>query len=394
MFFASQKRRRKHLRNFRSRRNCASKQYRSLESRQLLAFLPPPVMTTNVADFAHTIDDAIVRVDDQQRLVIRTTGQENRIDLRLDQGYLQVNRESVFSSALEIDLSQYQRIVMIGGGEDELRVWGTELTAQMHPDRLWVAGESRSFSSGLSGSLELHGNGFEHVEVNDSGQQDYGPLLHLSRNRIRMHGSAGVERLDMVSTNNFSVKTSVSMTGDDFYFSANTFGDLYVTGRGGNDFASLAGTRGFEAGAVLNDSSASSGNDIYTGRNNWSRIQNDLWDARFVDFETQRVNLLSGEDSAMIADTNRPAAWYRADGQDLVGAFRRLMNVEAIQVTGSDVTSEVLLEPVAENATLDVAADSYRWSGDFAAAADTPRYLAEAFPPTFEWTFDSFDRLA
>lgn len=392
MFFASQKRRRKLQRSNRSRRKGASKQYSQLESRQLLAFLPPPVMTTNVADFAHTIEDAIVRVDDQQRLVIRTTGQENRIDLRFDQGFIQINRDSQFSTALQIDLSQYQRIVMIGGGEDELRVWGTGLSAQIHPNRLWVAGESNSLE-GASGSLVLHGNGFEHVEVNDSGQQDFGPLLHQSNNRIRMFGSDGVERLDMNSRNNFSIKTSVSLTGDDFYFSANAFGDLYVTGRGGNDFASLAGTRGF--GATLSHLSAANGNDVYTGRDNWSRIQNDLWDARFVDFETQRVDLLSGNDSANVADTNRPAAWYRVNGRDLVGAFRRFVNVEAIRVTGSDVGNEVLVEPTAAgDVTLAVEADSYRLSGNLKTPASSPLHLAETFPDSFEWTFESFDRIA
>ena len=393
MFFTSRKRHNTCLQANRSRgKSATNKQYAPLESRQLLAFLPPPVMTTNVADFAHTIEDAIVRVDNQ-RLVIRTVGEENRIDLRLDQGYLQINRESSFSTALEIDLSQYQRIVMISGGDDELRVWGTDLSAQMHSDRLWVGGESHSLSTGQSGSLNLHGSGFEHVEVNDSGQQDFGPLRHVSSNRIRMYGSAGVERLDMSSSNNFSIKTSVSMTGDDFYFSANAFGDLYVTGRGGNDLASLAGTRGFEAGAIVNDLSGSNGNDIYTGRDNWSRIQNDLWDARFVDFETQRVNLFSGEDTATVADANRPAAWYRVDGSELVGAFRRFVNVEQIQITGLDTGNDVFVEPVSDSATLALDVDSYRLSGDLPAPQVVPFHLAEAFPTTFSWKFESFDRL-
>ena len=52
----------------------ASKSYAALEARQLLAFAPLPEMTTDVAEFAQTVDDAVVRVDDQQRLIIRTTG--------------------------------------------------------------------------------------------------------------------------------------------------------------------------------------------------------------------------------------------------------------------------------------------------------------------------------
>ena len=101
-------------------------------------------MTTNVSDFAVVVEDAIVRVDND-RLVIRTTGQENQIEIRLDHGFIQVNRNSQFSTALQIDPAQYQQIVLIGGGEDHVKVWGTELTAQIHPDRLWVSRKAGVF---------------------------------------------------------------------------------------------------------------------------------------------------------------------------------------------------------------------------------------------------------
>ena len=74
MIFASNKRRKS------NRPGDASKSYASLESRRLLAFSVLPEMTTDVAEYAQTVDDAVIRVDDQRRLVIRTTGESNRID--------------------------------------------------------------------------------------------------------------------------------------------------------------------------------------------------------------------------------------------------------------------------------------------------------------------------
>ena len=71
--------------NRRQRVESASKSYAPLENRRLLVFAPLPEMTTDVAAFADNVSDAIVRID-QDRLIIRTTGEQNRVDIHLDYG--------------------------------------------------------------------------------------------------------------------------------------------------------------------------------------------------------------------------------------------------------------------------------------------------------------------
>lgn len=384
MFFASNKRRNK-------RSGHASTTYVNLEQRQLLTIVPNPVQTTNVADFAVVVDDAVVRVDDR-RLIIRTTGEENRIDISLEFGYLQVNRDSVFSTALQIDTQQYDRIVLLSGGDDDVRVTGRNITAQLHPDRLWFSGESLSFD-GEAEPIQINGSDFEHVEVLDSNFRDFGPSVIRSENRIRFHGSDGVDRLDMRSGNNFAISTSVSLTGEDYSFYANAFGDLFVDGGGGDDFASLAGTRGFEPDAFFaNDQTGLNGDDVYYGRDNFSRISNDLWDARFVNFETQRVDLLSGLDRSVVEDTERPSAHYRVVGEDLVGGFRRMVGVESIEIIGNQNSTEVLVGVTSEDGVLLQEDDVAVLSNDFPLPNNSP-FLPEVFPRSYQWQFRSFDRI-
>ena len=164
------------------------------------------------------------------------------------------------------------------------------------------------------------------------------------------------------------------------------------TARGGNDLASLAGTRSFEPNEFPGFLPASTGKDFYTGRDDWSRIRNDKWDARFVNFETQRVDLLSGRDSAVVEDINRAVSRYRFVGHDLVGAYRRFINIETIHVTGTDKNTEVIVDPISGDGSLVEQADTYVWAGSRLPQVSSS-YLAEVFPATFNWKFESFDRL-
>jgi len=388
MFFASTTLRK------RKQSHTASKTYDSLERRQLLTFLPPPPMTTVVSEFAQSVDDAVVRVDND-RLIIRTTGDQNRIEMQLGFGYLQVNRDSYNSLALEIDPNQYSSIVLLSGGEDVVRVSGSNLTAQMHPDRMWVSASIGPIGGDILAPIDIHGRNFEHVEVNQEDLRDYGPYILQSNNRIRMYGNEGVDRLNMTSKSNFAIATGVTMTGEGYYHSSNVFGDLYVNGGGGDDFASLAGTRGFLQDAVFVENSTD-GSDVYTGRDNWSRIQNELWDARFLNFETQRVDLLSGEDRSIVEDSGQPAYWYRVDGNDLIGGYRRMINVELIEIVGSDTSSDSLVRPEGDG-VFSEKVDSMTWSDSGVTTTDPlidlPYFPPQILPEYFEWKFVGFDRL-
>ncbi len=382
----------------------ASKSYAALEARQMLTFALLPEMTTDVPEFAQTVDNAIVRVDDQQRLIIRTTGDANRIDVQLEQNFLQVNRANYSTLALEIDPTQYDQIVLLSGGQDVVRVSGENLRAQLHPDQLWVSAPIE----GASSNLQIHGRDFERVEVNDDHRQDVGPFIHRSNNRIRMYGSDGIDRLNMTSSNDFAIATNASLTGDGYALSSNVFGDLYVTGAGGDDFASLVGTRGFSPKAFLLSDSPT-GNDVYFGRDNHSRISNDFWDGRFVDFETQRIDLLSGQDRGIVMDSQRSGAYYRVDGEQLVGAFRRMIGIETIAVDGTETSIDSLVRP---DSTLGQFADAdtqYVYQFDAAQNSEN-RSVAFVVPPegfpifgggvareivpaNFYWKFSLFERL-
>ena len=381
----------------------ASKSYAALEARQLLAFAPLPEMTTDVAEFAQTVDDAVVRVDDQQRLIIRTTGANNSINISLEQSYLYVNRSSFDALALEIDQSQYDQIILISGGDDSVSFSGVNLTAQLHPDRVWVSSGLGPFGENDKTPIQINGTNFERLEVNDSSFGDFGPTIHSSQNRIRMFGSDGVDRLTMQSNNAFAIATSASLVGDGYHYSTNAFGDLFVSGGGGEDFASLAGTRGYADDAFL-VSGSSSGDDVYIGRDNFSRISNELWDGRFVDFETQRVDLLSGEDRSFVDDTDPENTYYRVDGQDLVGAFRRFIGSEFIEINGADTPADTLFRPdtAVTDAVFSEAAGEFNFAstnpipdGDDTEEDDNglPNISQESIPDYFAWTFTSFERL-
>ena len=398
MFFASTKRRNS------NQHSDASKSYASLEARRLLALAPLPEMTTDVAEYAATVDNAVVRVDDQQRLIIRTTGESNRVDVRLGFNYLRVNNDSYDSLALQIDPSQYDKIILISGGDDLARVDGRDLDAQMHPGRLWVSAAVGPLGSDALSPIQIHGTDFERLEVNDNHFGDVGPFIHTSTNRIRMYGGDGVDRLNMSSSNNFAIATSASMVGEGYRYSSNVFGDLYVTGGGGEDFASLAGTRGYSTGAFFIGGSTT-GNDVYIGRDNYSRISNELWDGRFIDFETQRVDLLSGEDRSNISDTLPTSTYYRVVGQDLVGNFRRIIGSEFIVIEGGDVASDTLYRPDATDAVFSESATEFSFtSGEVSDDGNTtdddiddelllPVLGKETLPDYFAWRFVSFERL-
>lgn len=393
MFFASTKRRSG------NRHSDASRSYVSLEARRLLALAPLPELTTDVAEFAQTVDDAVVRVDDQ-RLIIRTTGESNLINIRLELNYLQVNA-SFDSLALEIDPSQYSRIILISEGDDVARVSGSDLDAQLHPTRLWVSGDVGPFGSDDLSPIQINGTNFERLEVNDSHLRDAGPFLHTSDNRIRFYGGDGVDRLDMSSESDFAITTSVSLVGDGYHFSSNAFGDLFVSGGGGEDFATLAGTRGFTESSFFRSESAN-GDDVYFGRDNFSRISNDLWDGRFVDFETQRVDLLSGEDRSNIVDTLPASTFYRVDGQDLVGNFRRIIGSEFIVVNGGDIDSDTLFRPDLVDGVFSETSDEFGLTqgdlpnddgGDVVDDGEFRPLFEERIPDFLAWRFISFERL-
>ena len=398
MIFASNKRRKS------NRPGDASKSYASLESRRLLAFSVLPEMTTDVAEYAQTVDDAVIRVDDQRRLVIRTTGESNRIDFRLQYNYLEVNRGPGLSLALEIDPTQYDRIILLSGGDDVTRVDGRDLIAQMHPDRLWVSATVDTPGSDTESPIQIFGSNFERLEVNEFSGGDVGPFVHRSNNRIRMYGNDGVDRLDMTSNGSFSIQTSVQMAGEGYHFSSNVFGDLFVSGGGGNDFASLAGTRGYADDAFL-ISRSTTGNDVYVGRDNFSQITNELWDGRFVDFETQRVDLLSGVDRSIVTDTVPERTYYRVDGQDLVGGFRRFIGSEFIEINGANTQTDTLTEPAdSTDAVFSEFDNEFNYTSTAPIPDDTDtdekdasdglsNFGQETLPDYFQWKFTSFERL-
>ena len=385
--FARFKKHRKRRRSHRSRTK-----YASLEKRQLLTFIVLPKMTTDVAAFADTVQDAVVRID-QDRLIIRTTGAKNRILVRLEHGYLQVNTENFNALALQIDSSQYSKILLLSNGDDAVNVYGSNLQAQMRPDRLWVYSESVGDFFGEPSTMEIHGADFEFLNVSESSLGDYGPFVLTSNNRIRMYGDNGVDRLRMDSNSNFAIATSAEMTGEGYQFYSNVFGDLYVSGGGGDDFATLMGTRGFSEDTFLVRNS-SNGNDVYFGQDNFSRISNDLWDGRFIDFETQRVDLLSGNDRSTVVDTLRPETWYRVDGNDLVGAFRRMVNVETIEIKG-DNSVDALYRPESEGTLLEQQ-DGYVFMGDFNREDDDEEFspvVNELIPTSFVMRFSAFEQI-
>jgi len=338
-------------------------------------------------------------------LIIRTTGDESRIDISLENNFLHVNRDSFGALALEIDRSQYSQILLLSGGEDVVRISGDNLVGQMHPNSLWVSAPVASDASAQFPNLQIHGSNFEHVEMNDSHFQDAGPFIHRSNNRIRMYGDAGVDRLNMRSSSGFAIATSVSMAGEGYFFSANVFGDLFVSGGGGDDFASLVGTRGFEENSfVLSESTT--GNDIYFGSDNLSRISNELWDGRFVDFETQRIDLLSGADRASVSDSQQNDTYYRVDGEHLVGAFRRMIGIESIDIDGAGTGVDSLTRPDLSSGQFSEEADQFRYSFEAAEhtedrdvvtspppVGDVFAVTPEIIPADFSWTFSSFEQL-
>ncbi len=377
----------------------ASTTYASLELRQMLAFAPFPELTSDVSVYAQTVDHAIVRVDDQQRLIIRPTGQDNRIDIYLQFNYLQVNRDNYNTLALEIDPTQYSKIILIGDGQDTVRVSGDDLSAQMHPGRLWVSAYLASEPGGKTANLQIHGSNLEHLEVNDDHYQDVGPFIHLSENRVRMYGSNGADQLEMSSEDSFAIATRVALRGDGYYFSSNVFGDLFVDGGGGEDSANMAGTRGFESDAFIL-SESTTGNDVYRGRDNHSRISNELWDGRFVNFETQRIDLLSGDDRGYVSDQLREDAYYLVDGDELIGAFRRMAGIERIKIDGTVTAMDTFVRPDAEQGQFNVTENDYEFRSFNDIATDShegvPPSLtiySEVFPDYFVWKFISFERL-
>lgn len=387
--FASTNRRR------RNRTRPLPAQYAALEPKRLLAFAAPPTTTTDVPSFADATEDAIVRIDDQNRLIIRTTGETNHVWIDLNFNYIQINNRSHSSTALEIEPDRYDRIILIGDGNDTVRVTGGGLRAQLHPTRMWVSTENVGLYTEDTLPLEIFGNGFENVQVNDDAQIDFGKFVAKSTNRIRMHGSEEVDSLTMQTSNGLITRTSVTLSGEGYRLSSNYFGDLYVNGNGGRDFGLLTGTRGYQPTAVVLGS-PTAGDDVYFARDNFSRITNELFDARFVDIETQRVDLLTGDDRATIRDVSLTKAYYRVDGNQLVGAFRRLINIETIRVDASETLNDFLLRPDTEKGTFSEPANVLRYefelnnsnvdetdSNPLPADLDSDQIV----PSMFAWTF-------
>lgn len=382
--------------------------YDALEAKRLLALAPLPQMTTNVEQFAQTVEDAVVRVDDQQRLLIRTTGGNNRVDFNLGFNFLHVNRGSFAELALELDPTQYDQIIVVSGGNDVAQVSGQNLFAQMHPDKLWVSAEVGALGSNDLAPIQIHASGFERMQVDDHLYGDVGPFIHTSNNRIRMYGSDGVDRLDMNSNSNFAIATSAKLIGDGYFYSSNVFGDLFVSGGGGEDFAALAGTRGFPGNAFF-VAESTTGDDVYYGRDNLSRISNELWDGRFLDFETQRIDLLGGEDRSVVKDSAAANTYYRVAGDDLVGAYRRFIGSEFIEVSGANIERDTLFRPHETDAVFSESAERFSYTsanfpdGDVTVDENSnenseddvvlPGLGEEIIPDYFRWTFTSFERL-
>jgi hypothetical protein len=331
----------------RRRRKGSSTQasYTKLESRKLLTLAAPPATTDDINAFADSVEDAIVRIDDMDRLIIRTTGESNQITINLDLSYIQVNNESFSSLALEVQPERYDSILLLSGGDDTVRVLGQNLRAQMHPTRLWVATDNvgNQVEDGLP--LQIFGSSFENVQVHDALLVDFGHFIVRSNNQIRMYGSEGTDYLNMETTTGLVTRTTATLVGEGYRLSSNAFGDLYVTGSGGEDFGMITGTRGYRQDALAVFGSPTDGKDLYFARDNFAQLTNELFNARFVDIETQRVDLLSGDDRAVIMDENRVNAYYRVDGEHLVGAFRRLINTETIQVDAIATSQDFFFRP-------------------------------------------------
>jgi hypothetical protein len=92
----------------------------------------------------------------------------------------------------------------------------------------------------------------------------------------------------------------------------------------------------------------------------------------------------------------RDATWYRVDGDDLVGAFRRMVNIETIQIDGIGTATDSLYRPDADRGTLIEGTNEYEFSGQFTDPDDQTQVFAlskEIIPDFFNMKFSSFEQL-
>ena len=160
--------------------------YEQFECKRMLAFVAPPATTTNIDTFLETTENAIVRVDEaESRLVIRLDGAENYVEVNLDYGHLQINPVATgigtgVGPRLAIQPELYDQILIMGNGDDQLRVIGNDLRAQLHPDRTWVTTRGVGVFGNEGGVVSIHGTDLEDVSIEDNPLIDFGPYVFSS----------------------------------------------------------------------------------------------------------------------------------------------------------------------------------------------------------------------
>lgn len=378
--------------------------YAQLERRQVLTTILLPEMTTDLAVFEESTQNATVHVNDSSELVIRVTGEENYIEINLDWGQIRVNPTKQ-EPVLGIDVDRYEKILVVGDGDDNLVVIGDGLRAQMHPQRTWIKAENYFRQEGQE--LTIHGIGLEDVEIRDFIVPFSGSLSNS--NVVRMFGSDGSDHLTMTDA------ISATVVGEGYQYRASGLGKLFAFANGGENFASVIGTREIPGDSTLIESNwhcaalnttrtcfpyqISDGVDLFYAADNFANLQNSLIDARFVDFGTTRVDLLSGVDQVHIQDTEAESSWYRVDGESLVGANRRFINSERITIDGTGIANDQLVTPdlSAGEFESDENDRSYSFRRDTTVLLPEgeAKYegLNQVIPDEFYWAWNSFETI-
>ncbi len=366
--------------------------YQQIESKKLLAIAAPPMVTTDVGVFLESTENAIVRIDEEaSRLVIRLDGEDNTVDINLDFGYIEVNRTGD-GPVLAIEPDRYDRILVFGNGDDVLNVVGMDLRAQLRPDRAWVASETVGRFGGERGAISVQATDVEDVGVLDSPLIDVGPFIYRSDNVVRFFGSDGDDHLTMTSDNPFLITTGATLVGEGYRYRVNSFGQLRVFAGEGQNLASIRGTRDFRTtDSVVGVGFQGSGVDQFFATDEFSRIRNDRFEAQFSGFDITRVDLLSGDDSVHVVDTQATETAYQVDGETLVGNFRRFINAERITIDGSAISDDTLR--IAAELQDDFEEDGD--SGDFAfertSSGQEDTFLDQVVPVNFFWGWRGFE---
>jgi hypothetical protein len=379
--------------------------YVNLERRQVLTRIILPETTTNLDAFNEAVESATIRINDQSDLVIRLQDTTtNYVEINLNFGFIRVNSTDQ-EPVLGIETDRYERVLVIGdGNDDRLVVTGDGLRAQLHPQRTWIKDES--LVQALGQEFTVQGTNLEHVEIDDFITPFTGGLY--SSNTVRMFGSDGSDHLTMTDSNN------VTMVGEGYTYRADSVRRLFAFAKGGENFANILGTREipgedteteFErpqwhcavAASIRNcfPYRSSSGTDQFYATDNFANLQNEFLDARFVDFGTTRVDLLSGVDNVHIQDTASDSTWYRIDGESLVGANRRFINSERITIDGSQIANDQLLAPASGEFEESETEAKLAFSRDatIPLAEEEQKYekLNQVFPDNFYWRWVAFE---